>query len=42
MIKEVSRRLGHSNTNITLNTYIHTKKEHEKRVVRTLNFLRLF
>lgn len=42
MIKEVSRRLGHSNTNITLNTYTHTKREHEKRVVRTLNFLRLF
>lgn len=42
MIKEVSRRLGHSNANITLNTYTHTKKEYEKRVVRTLNFMRLF
>lgn len=39
-IKEVSRRLGHSNTSTTLNIYIHTKKEHEKRVIETLNSLR--
>lgn len=42
MIKEVSRRLGHSNTNITLNTYTHTNKMQEKKVIKTLNFLRLF
>ena len=42
MINEVSRRLGHSNTSITLNTYTHAKKEHEKKVIKTLNFLRLF
>lgn len=42
MIKEVSRRLGHSNTNITLNTYTHAEKRHEKKVIKTLNFIRLF
>lgn len=42
IIKEVSRRLGHSNTNITLNTYTHTNKMQEKKVIKTLNFLRLF
>lgn len=42
MIKEVSRRLGHSNTNITLNIYTHADKRHEKKVIKTLNFIRLF
>ena len=42
MIKEVSRRLGHSNANITLNTYTHAEKKHEKKVIKTLNFIRLF
>ena len=42
MINEVSRRLGHSNTSITLNTYCHATKEHEKKVIKTLNLLRLF
>ncbi len=42
MINEVSRRLGHSNTSITLNIYSHAKKEHEKKVIKTLNFIRLF
>lgn len=42
MIKEISRRLGHSNTNITLNTYTHTNKEQEKKVIKTLNSIRLF
>lgn len=42
MINEVSRRLGHSNTSITLNIYSHARKEHEKKVIKTLNFLRLF
>lgn len=42
MIKEVSRRLGHSNANITLNTYTHAEKRHEKKVIKTLNFIRLF
>ena len=42
MINEISRRLGHSNTSITLNIYSHAKKEHEKKVIKTLNFIRLF
>lgn len=42
MINEVSRRLGHSDVTITLNTYTHTDKMQEKRVVKTLNFLRFF
>ena len=41
MINEISRRLGHSDVSITLNTYIHTDLKQEKRVNRTLNFLRL-
>lgn len=42
MIKEISRRLGHSNANVTLNTYTHAEKRHEKKVIKTLNFIRLF
>lgn len=41
-IKEVSRRLGHSNTSTTLNIYTHTSKRQEKKVIKTLNFIRLF
>ena len=41
-INEVSRRLGHSNTQMTLNTYSHAKNEHEKKVLNTLNFIRFF
>lgn len=41
-IKEISRRLGHSNTSTTLNIYVHTDKEQEKRVIKTLNSIRLF
>lgn len=41
MINEISRRLGHSDVSITLNTYVHTNKEQEKRVINTLNSLRL-
>lgn len=40
LINEVSRRLGHSNVAITLNTYVHTDLSHEKRVYNTLNSLR--
>lgn len=40
-INEISRRLGHSDISITLNTYIHTDVEQEKRVINTLNSLRL-
>jgi len=41
MINEISRRLGHSNVSITLNTYVHTNFEQEKKVINTLNSLRL-
>jgi len=37
-INEVSRRLGHSNVNTTLNVYVHNDLSNEKRVLRTLNF----
>ena len=40
MINEVSRRLGHSDVSITLNTYIHTDLSQEKRVYNTLNSMR--
>ena len=42
IIHEISKRLGHSDIAITLNTYTHTNNLQEKRVTRTLNFLRLF
>ena len=42
VINEISRRLGHSKTSITLDIYCHAKKEHEKKVIKTLNFIRLF
>lgn len=41
LINEVSRRLGHSNVSITLNTYVHTDLSQEKRVLKTLNSMRL-
>lgn len=40
LINEVSRRLGHSNVSITLNTYVHTDFSQEKRVYNTLNSMR--
>jgi len=42
MINEISKRLGHNNTSTTLNIYTHTDFKQEKKVLRTLNFLRLF
>lgn len=41
-IKEISKRLGHSKISTTLDIYIHTNKKQEKKVSRTLYFLRLF
>ena len=38
MIKE---RLGHSNINITMKYYVQTYEDKEKRVIKTLNLLRL-
>ena len=40
LINEVSRRLGHSQVSTTLDIYVHTNLEHEKRVYDTLNSLR--
>lgn len=40
LINEVSKRLGHSDVSITLNTYVHTDSLQEKRVYNTLNTLR--
>ena len=37
----ISSRLGHSNTSITLDVYSHLVPEDEKRVIQTLNSLRL-
>lgn len=36
-IIEVSRRLGHSDINITIKTYSHLANEYEKKVVQTFN-----
>lgn len=40
-IKVVSDRLGHSNIDITLNTYTHLLKKDKKRVLKTLNLTRI-
>lgn len=42
IINEISKRLGHSDVSITLNTYTHTSKLQEKRVIKTLSLIRLF
>lgn len=41
-ITEIAKRLGHSNIYTTINTYIHSYKNEEKRVTRTLSLLRIF
>lgn len=38
-IKLIQERLGHSSITTTMNTYVHTNEEQEKKVLRTLNFL---
>lgn len=40
-ITEISRRLGHSKVSTTLDIYTHTNLLQEKRVITTLNFLRI-
>lgn len=42
MINEISRRLGHSNTSVTLDIYSHTSKKQEKKLIKVLDFMRLF
>lgn len=39
-IKVISKRLGHSNVDTTLNVYIHNDLRQEKRVIKTLNSIR--
>lgn len=41
-MQSIKERLGHSSINTTMGVYVHLTKRQEKRVVRTLNFLRLF
>ena len=40
-VNVISKRLGHSNVNTTLNTYIHDNFKQEKRVLNTLNRIHL-
>lgn len=40
-ITEISRRLGHSKVSTTLDIYTHSNLLQEKRVIATLNFLRI-
>lgn len=39
--KSIKERLGHSSIATTMNVYVHLNKRHQKRVLRTLNLLRL-
>lgn len=39
-MQSIKERLGHSNINTTMGVYVHLTKKKEKRVSRTLNFLR--
>ena len=41
-MQAIKERLGHSNINTTMGVYVHLTKRQEKRVTRTLGFLRLF
>ena len=38
-IQDISRRLGHSNISMTMNTYLKYLPNNEKRVIATLNSL---
>lgn len=42
LVHEISKRLGHSNVSTTLDIYTHSDFRQEKRVIKTLNFIRLF
>lgn len=41
-VKQIQERLGHTDINTTLNTYIHIQKSEEKRLIRKINLLRYF
>ena len=38
-VKMIQERLGHSDINVTLNTYVHTDKEQEKRLIKKINLI---
>ena len=40
-IKLIQERLGHSSIDITLDTYVHTDSEQEKRLIKKINLMRL-
>lgn len=40
-IKLIQERLGHSDISITLNTYVHTNERQQKKLIKTINFLRI-
>lgn len=40
-IKTIQLRLGHSDTSITINTYVHADTEEEKRLIEMINLTRL-
>ena len=40
-IQDISKRLGHANVSTTLDVYTHVIEDKEKRVINTLNKIRL-
>lgn len=40
-IKLIQERLGHSNVNITLDTYVHTNEKQQKKLIKKINLIRL-
>lgn len=40
-IKLIQERLGHADISTTLNTYVHTNKKQEKRLINKINLIRL-
>ena len=40
-VKTIQERLGHAKIETTIDTYIHNNEKQEKRVLRTLNLIRL-
>lgn len=40
-IKAIQERLGHADISTTLNVYVHSNKKHEKRLINTINLIRL-
>lgn len=40
-IKTIQSRLGHASVSTTLNTYVHNDKKQEKRLIKTINLIRI-